>query len=36
LLPQISINTGEAIEEFDAVNIAQGLARVQELFKVQQ
>ena len=34
LLPQISINTGDAVEEF--TNIEQGLARVKELFQVQQ
>jgi hypothetical protein len=32
LLPQISVRNGEAIEEFDATNLEQGLARVQELF----
>ena len=30
LLPQISINTGDGIEEF--TNVEQGLARVKELF----
>jgi hypothetical protein len=35
LLPQISIRTGEAIEEFDATNFEQGLARVRELFHGQ-
>ena len=34
LLPQISINTGDTVEEF--TNIEQGLARVKELFQVQQ
>lgn len=32
LLPQISIRTGEAIEEFDGSNFEQGLTRVRELF----
>jgi hypothetical protein len=35
LLPQISVRTGEAVEEFDASNIEQGLARVRELFQGQ-
>lgn len=35
LLPQISIRTGEAIEEFDGSNFEQGLARVRELFHGQ-
>jgi hypothetical protein len=30
LLPQVSINTGDGIEEFN--NVEQGLARVRELF----
>ncbi len=36
LLPQISIRTGEAVEDFDASNFEQGLSRVRELFKVSQ
>lgn len=32
LLPQISVNTGDGIEEFN--NVEQGLARVKQLFHV--
>lgn len=32
LVVQISVRTGEAIEEFDDSNFEQGLARVRELF----
>ena len=35
LLPQISIRTGEAIEEFDDTNFEQGLTRLRELFHAQ-
>ena len=35
LLPQISIRTGEAIEEFDSTNFEQGLGRLRELFHVE-
>jgi len=35
LLPQISIRTGEAIEEFDHANFEQGMARVVQLFHVE-
>jgi hypothetical protein len=32
LLPQISIKTGDSIEEFDGTNFEQGLARLKERF----
>ena len=34
--PKISIRNGEAVEEFDATNFEAGLARILELFQVQQ
>jgi hypothetical protein len=36
LLPKISIRNGEAVEEFDVASFETGLARVKELFQVQQ
>ena len=36
LLPQISIRTGEAIEDFGDTNFEQGLTRVRELFHCKE
>jgi hypothetical protein len=35
LLPQLTIRTGDTIEEFDNANFEQGLIRIRELFRAR-